>query len=139
MILYGKALQFEALLFLTEGGIMSAVNRDRMAKVLATPKEVYLQGVRNFLLAYRGRLAVTMRSRPKVTILARVELACHVNNNGEDCVVMMINMDRSPLRVSFYPEDIRNYYLFGFRLDEMHAKSVNAHGDDCPSSVRLMD
>lgn len=52
----------------------------------------------------------------------------------------MVEVDKNKplLSVLFYIEDIRNYYIFGVS-GMVHEASKSETGNDCPSSVRLLD
>lgn len=111
---------------------------DRSKQVLSTPKKEYLEKVRRYLLSYRGRMAITLKNLPRVTILTRVSFSYEIKE--DECVVIMVEVDKNKplLSVLFYLEDIRNYYIFGVN-DMVHKVSKSETGNDCPSSVRLLD
>ena len=116
---------------------MSAVI-ERSSQVLHIPEQKHLQMIRRQLVSYRGKVAIIMKNSPKVSILGKVCFSGYDNEN--ECVVMSLSIGKGvpPLVILIYPKDVRNYYIFGV-YDLVHDASRNETGNDCPSSIRLLN
>lgn len=118
----------------TKGMKMNATERSQI--VFAIPEGTHLERIRQFLMKYKGGVAATLKDKPSVTIIAKVEMVAYTDD--DDCIEMTFDALGKKVTALFYPKDIRNYYLFGV-AELAHAMSKNEEGEDCLASVRLLN
>lgn len=106
----------------------------RSQKVLGIPEHAHLRALKEALLDYRGRMAVSLDNFPGVSIFGRVVKAKFDRENER--VILTMNLREKgggPITADFYPRQIRDYYLTGIKGDSPISF------DHCPAKAMLLD